>query len=227
MKHLIFICMALILGAMAVMAEDPATQAAPAAPAAAPAPAVQMRGGPAVADFPAVKAATLMVKAADYVPEGGYPAGSAGIDMAYGKMMENGFGKFGKWLGEAKVQPTGAPFAIYYENPQETEAAKLTAKLAFPVGGDVTGTDEIKIEDVPAMPMAVSLTYEGPYEGGMPAWDAVMKYIPEHGFEMAGPPAEVFHKGPGQAQNPQEFVTEIRWPVKKAEAKPAAEGEQK
>ena len=211
MKHLIFICIALAIGAMAVMAEDPAATSTPTA-------AIKMRGGPAVADFPAVRAATIMIKAADFAPEGGYPAGRAGTDMAYGRMMESGFTKLGQWLGEAKIQPAGAPIAIFYENPEETEAVKLTAKLAFPVSGDVKGTEDIKIEEIPATPMAVSLSYEGPYEGGAPAWEAIMKYIPEHGFEPAGPPMEIYHKGPGETQNSQEFVTEIRWPVKKAKA---------
>ena len=211
MKRVLTIVAILALGLSMVMAADEPVQK--------PASSVKMRGEPAVAEFPAVKCVTMMVKAADYAPEGGYPQGPEGISMAYGSMMEKGFGKLGKWMGESKTQPTGPCFAIYYEDPSVTEAAKLTAKIAYPVSGDVTPGEGITIEEIPAMPMAVTLTYEGPYDQAKEPWDAAMKYAPEHGLEWAGAPMEVFHKGPGETQNPQEFVTEIRWPAKKAEAK--------
>lgn len=216
MKRVMMALTVLALGAAIVAAEDPAPKETPMG-------TVKLRGGPAVADFPAMKAATVMVKAADYAPEGGYPKGMEGVDKAYGSMMQNGFGKLGKWMTESKVRPAGAFFGMFNEDPEKVEAAQLTAKLGFPVAGDVEGAEGIVIEEIPAMPMAVSLTYEGPYEASMNAWQAVQKYIPEHHFDWAGPGMEIYHKGPNDTQNPAEYVTEIRVPVKKAE-KPAGEG---
>ena len=212
MRRVIMVIALVALSAMLAAAEDTAIKGTQVGTA-------KLRGGPAVADFPAMKAATVMVKAADYVPEGGYPKGMEGVDKAYGLMMEKGYGKLGKWMGESKVKPAGPSFSIFYEDPSVTEAAKLTAKLGFPVSGEVKGGDGIVIEEIPAMPLAVSQTYEGPYEGAKYAWDAVLKYIPEHHFEMAGPGMEIYHTGPGDSQNPAEYVTEIRVPVKKAKTK--------
>jgi effector-binding domain-containing protein len=215
MKRVGLVLALVVFCAMIVAAAD--------TPPLTPASKVKMLGEPTVKDFPAMNAATVLVKAADYTPEGGYAKGAEGVDKAYGSMMQNGFGKLGKWMTESKVRPTGPAFGIFYEDPSVTEAAKLTAKLGFPVAADTKGVEGIKIEELPAMPMVVSLTYEGPYQDASNAWDAVMKYIPEHQFEWAGPGMEIYHKGPGDTQNPQEYVTEIRVPVKKA-AQPAAEG---
>src|SRR3989339_1279408 len=149
MKHLIFICIALAIGAMAVRAED-----AP-APAAA---TVKLQGEPVVKDFPAVKAVTLMVKAADYAPEGGYPVGDEGTHMAYERMFMNGYGAIGKWMEESKVNPAGPAFAVFFEDPTETEPVKLTSKLGFPINGDAVGKEPVMVEELPAMPMVVTLT---------------------------------------------------------------------
>jgi effector-binding domain-containing protein len=213
MKRLTIIVAILALGIALVWAADEAVKA--------PAGMAKLHGAPAVAEFPAMKVASVMEKAADFVPEGGYAKGPDGMGQAYGKMMENGFGKLGKWMSDSKVQPVGPCLAIYYEDPMVTETAKLTTKVAFPVSGEVVAAEGITIEEIPAMPMAISLTFEGPYDNAMNAWDAVMKYGPEHGLEWAGPAMEVYLKGPMDTQNPQEYVTEIRVPVKKAEMKEA------
>ena len=165
--------------------------------------------------LPAMKVGAMMVKAADYAPEGGYPEGPKGIEMAYEGMMMNGFTEMGKWIG-AGNPPVGPCLAAYYEDPEKTPAKDLTCKIMFPIGPDAKGTEKILIEDLPAMDAAV-VQYKGSYELSADIWTALGKWVTENGFEYAGAPMEVFLKGPGDNVPASEYLTEIRWPVKKTE----------
>ena len=76
----------------------------------------------------------------------------------------------------------------------------------------------VTLEEIPAM-TAVMLQYQGPYEGSNNAWTAVMEWTTKNGYEKTGPPMEVYLKGPMDVKDAKEFLTEIRVPVRKAEAK--------
>jgi effector-binding domain-containing protein len=226
MRSVLILCLALMIGAGAVWAADePAKPAAPATPAPPAQPMIKMSAGsaklvgePAAKEFPAVKAVVAFVKAADYAPEGGYTKDEAGVGKAYEAMMKNGFDKLMKWCHATGTWPAGPSFALFFEDPSMTEPGKLTAKVAFPVAADAKAAEGVTLEEIPAM-TAVMLQYQGPYEGSNNAWTAVMEWTAKNGYESAGPPMEVYLKGPMEVKDSKEFLTEIRVPVKKAEAK--------
>jgi effector-binding domain-containing protein len=60
--------------------------------------------------------------------------------------------------------------------------------------------------------------YTGAYESSMDVYVALDKWISEHGYMVAGPLTEVYLKGPGDNVKPEEYLTEIQFEVKKAEA---------
>jgi effector-binding domain-containing protein len=230
MRSVLILCIALMIGISAVWAADePAKPATPAAAAAPAQPMIKMSTGtaklvgePAVKEFPAMKAVVAFVKAADYTPEGGYTKDEAGMDKAYEAMMKDGFDKLMKWCHATGMWPAGPGFALFFEDPTMTEPGKLTAKVAFPAGADAKAAEGVTPEEIPAM-TAVMLQYQGPYEEGNNAWTAVMGWTAKNGYEMAGPPMEVYLKGPMDVKDAKEYLTEIRLPVKKVEAKTGVE----
>ncbi|MBU0507218.1 GyrI-like domain-containing protein [bacterium] len=194
--------------ALAVAAEEAKTEEAAM-------PKCEMVGEMGVKSFPAMKVAALMVKAADYEPEGGYPEGMEGMMMAYEKMMTGGFETMGKWM-EGGNHPTGPCCAAYYEDPEKTPSKDLTCKLMYPVGPDAKGMEKVMIEELPAMEAAVA-QYKGPYEASGEIWKALDQWVKDNGYVPAGAPMEVYLKGPGDKVEPTEFMTEIRMPVMKME----------
>lgn len=180
---------------------------------------VKIIGEPVVKEYPPVRAVVVMEKASSYTPEGGYTVDQAGVNKAYTLMMQGGFGKLVKWSSETGVKPAGPPFALYFEDPTTTEPVKLTAKVAYPVQGEVKVTEYVVVEEVPAM-SAVTLQYEGPYEESNNAWMRVIEWTKVQGYEMAGPPVEVYLKGPMDVKESTHYLTEIRVPVRKIIVKP-------
>lgn len=159
-------------------------------------------------------------KAADFEPEDGYPEGPEGVSMAYEAMIAAGFAALGEWLEIHKVTPTGAAFAIYDNNPQDTATKDLTCRTCCPVGSDCQGDEDATVETLPKMTVA-SLTFMGPFEENADAWGVITAWIPANGYQFAGMPMEIYHVPPPKAATPSDIHTEIRWPVMKAEeAKP-------
>lgn len=212
MRTWIVFLIALTLASMTALAAEEAKteEAAPAK--------CEMVGEISVQTLPAMHVAALMVKAADYAPDGGYPEGMKGAEMAYEKMMTSGFEEMGKWI-EAGHQPVGPFLAMYFNDPETSPAIDLSCKIMFPVAADAAGDDKIAIEDLPEMEAAV-VQYKGPYGQSDDIWTALGKWVTENGYEYSGAPMEVFLKSPGDNVPPSEYLTEIRWPVKKATPTP-------
>jgi effector-binding domain-containing protein len=186
------------------------------------APRCEMVGQIEVKTFPAATVAAVFEKAADYAPEGGYAEGSAGMNLAFEKMMTDGFAKLMAWMA-AGGQPMGPPLAMYYEDPEKTPAKDLTCKIAFPTAAEATAAAPVVIEKMPEY-TAAQCTYKGPYEGSGEIWKSCDKWVTDHGYACSGAPMEVYIRSQGDKVPPSEYLTEIRIPVKKAEAKPEEGG---
>jgi effector-binding domain-containing protein len=221
MNRLWTVFLAVLLTAAFCFAQTAETKAPEAkAEAAKPATAkTTIAGEITVKTLPAITAVTVMEKATDYAPKEGYKAGMEGAGEAYNAMMKQGMNKLMAWM-KTGGKPLGPCFAFYYQDPEKSPAKDLTCKIGFPTAEDAKGSDPVKIEKLPVTTNAV-LTYKGPYEGSAEPWIAISKWIPEHGYEIVGAPSEVYLKGPGDNVKPDEYITEIHYPVKKIEA-PAA-----
>jgi effector-binding domain-containing protein len=209
----LMMCVSLVFAQISVQVEPQAQK---------PAPRCEMVGKIEVKTFPACTVAGVMEKAADYLPEGGYAEGEAGIMVAYEKMMIAGFVKLTAWMA-AGGQPMGPPFAIFYEDPEKTPAKDLTCKLAFPTAADAAAKPPVVVEPMPEY-TALLCTYKGPYEGSGEIWKICGKWVTDNGYVTAGAPIEVYLKSQGDKVPPSEYITEIRIPVKKVEAKPEEGG---
>ena len=60
-----------------------------------------------------------------------------------------------------------------------------------------------------------SCTYQGSYTQITDVYAAVIAWMEANGYEPAGPMFNIYHVSPHETQNPDEFVTEICYPLKK------------
>jgi effector-binding domain-containing protein len=219
----LMMCVSLAFAQISVQVEPqtqkPDSQKQQVSPAA---PRCEMVGKIEVRTFPAATVAGVIEKAVDYAPEGGYAEGEAGMSLAYEKMMTAGFAKLAVWMA-AGGQPMGPPFAVFYEDPEKTPAKDLTCKIAFPTVAGASAKPPVIVEPMPEY-TALLCTYQGPYEGSGEIWKTCIKWVTDNGYVYNGPPLEVYIRSQGDKVPPSEYLTEIRVPVKKAEAKPAEGG---
>jgi len=82
------------------------------------------------------------------------------------------------------------------------------------VKGHYQDTEHVKFRTLPEETVA-SCTYKGSYTQITEVYSAVIAWMEANGYEPAGPMFNIYHVSPHETQNPDEFVTEICYPLKK------------
>lgn len=123
------------------------------------------------------------------------------IGAVFGRVFETAF--------KNDITPAGAPMTVYHDMDFNYEHTDVEVLLPVPEG-------EIKIEAENFNPgICAHTTYTGAYSSIGDAYAVIMKWAGENGYEISGAPFDVYIKGPQQAASPEEFITEVYFPVKK------------
>lgn len=94
---------------------------------------------------------------------------------------------------------------------KETDVEVLAWKT---VKGSYPDTEHVKFRTLPEVTVA-SCIYRGSYAQITDVYAAVIPWIKANGYEAAGPMFNIYHVSPHDTKNPDEFVTEVCYPVKK------------
>lgn len=80
------------------------------------------------------------------------------------------------------------------------------------VKGEYPDTEHVKFKTLPAVQVA-SCIMKGSYEQMNDANATVVSWIKANGYKMNGPMFNIYHVGPAQSKNPDEYVTEVCFPI--------------
>ena len=134
----------------------------------------------------------------------------------YTKMGE-AFSKLFGWIAERGYTPAGPPLGRFFNAPGQVPDEELLWEVQCPIGGEVapSGPDDqgLGVKRVEGAEVAATI-HKGPFDQVGPTYGALAGWIMENGYEMVGPAEEVYLSGPGKAI-PEEFLTEVRFPVQK------------
>lgn len=107
------------------------------------------------------------------------------------------------------IELLGPPMTLY--PGMEPGQITFQAGVAVPKGTVGDGGD-IEVATLPAGRAVVTM-HVGPYERLGETHQAVEAFLKEEGLEVAGPPREVYVTDPGEVEDPEEWQTEVIWPV--------------
>ena len=148
--------------------------------------------------------------------------------------------RLGAFMRERKIAPS-EPYTEYCEFCDEGAAADAGGDAAggagdaiaaggAPCGAPSPVTVEVAVatdahgeDDGPlrfyrsaALPLAASIKVYGPYENIAPVYASFARWLEDHpALRMAGPTREVAHRGPWNAEDSQDYLTEFLVPVQK------------
>ena len=113
------------------------------------------------------------------------------------------------WLVEADPCLCAVTFldGEYKEKDVEMLAWK-TVKGSYP------DTEHVQFRTLPEVTVA-SCTFRGSYDQISEVYAAIVSWIEANGYESAGPMFNIYHVSPHETKNPEEFVTEACYPVRK------------
>ncbi len=113
---------------------------------------------------------------------------------------------------EAGNEPTGPPFAVIHQPPDDGDDA-FEVEICLPITGTVSAPASVTERQIAGGSHA-TLTHTGPYESLGAAYRALGIWLVRRGLEVAGPPRETYLTSPGQGLDPREYRTELSWPVR-------------
>lgn len=119
-------------------------------------------------------------------------------------------------VGSRGLSPAGPPLWLYYDEGYKEQ--DVDVEVAVPVQATET-VDEgrFKIRDLPAHDSVAALLRKGPYDDFTPAYQTLMNWIEDNGYRIIGPNREIYLQGPESELPPEEWLTEIQFPVAQVE----------
>ena len=96
---------------------------------------------------------------------------------------------------------------------KEYKEENVEVLIWMTVKGTYEDTEHVHFRTLPAVKVA-SCILKGDYSRMGEATAAVASWIHDNGYESDGPMFNIYHVGPAQTTDPDEFVTEVCFPVK-------------
>ena len=123
------------------------------------------------------------------------------------------YGKVASRLGPAMANVVVA-VALWHD--REFKEKDVDAEAGFYLKQDVPARGAVSVRDLPETTAACTV-HNGAYRRLSEAYDAVLKWVAENGYQIAGPIRELYlHCTQPVRQDDESYVTEIQVPVEKA-----------
>lgn len=127
---------------------------------------------------------------------------------------------FGRLLPEvlAHLEATGAKpgiSAAYYEDQNGTaEEGNIVLHAGFEIGDqEVPDGERVRVVDLPVVEVA-SAVHRGSMDSIMASWEALVRWIEDSGYRLAGDCRELYHEW--HEEDPARDVTELQQPIARA-----------
>lgn len=112
------------------------------------------------------------------------------------------------------MQPADSCLALSIFHDEDYKESDVDVEIQMTVKGIYKNTEHVVFKTVPAVQIA-STTYKGGYEQLTAVNEAVANWVNDNEYEFDSAMFCIYHVGFAQTQNPDEFVTEVCYPVKK------------
>ncbi len=112
------------------------------------------------------------------------------------------------------LQPAEPCYSLALFHDEGYKESDVDIEIQFAVKGQYKDTENVKFKTVPPIQIA-SATYKGSYDQITAVSEAVAHWLTDNGYEFDGTMFCVYHVSPAQSQNPDDWVTEVCYSVKK------------
>lgn len=138
-------------------------------------------------------------------------------ELSFNEMDEqyfaDSYGALASHLGDDMQNMNGPAFAIYHKWDEENQMTDM--EVAMSCNSDKEGLGMIQ-KGMTYEGKAMKCTFKGPYEQTGEVHEFLISEIEKSGMEFGGSCWEVYLVGVGDTQDPNEYVTEVYYPVKAA-----------
>jgi len=118
------------------------------------------------------------------------------------------YGAIATYLAEIGEQPSGAPFAAYYNMDMDN----LDVEIGFPVARPLPATESIAAGQIPARKVATTV-FTGPYLEVKSAYTALAQWVQQQGLEPTGVAYEFYLNDPSETPS-EKLQTQVVFPLR-------------
>ncbi|MCR5489764.1 MAG: MerR family transcriptional regulator [Saccharofermentans sp.] len=117
-------------------------------------------------------------------------------------------------MGECKepLVPADPCYSIAEFWDNEYKEKDVEIEVSMSVKGRYQDTEHVKFKTLPAVKVA-SCVVKGSYDQMPDAYATVISWINANGYKTSKPMFNIYHVSPAQAKYPDEFVTEVCFPI--------------
>lgn len=131
------------------------------------------------------------------------------------KSMRPLYDKLYGTLSAQNVSPASACMGVFYD--EEYKEKDVDAEAVVPIGdATVTADGGVTVYELPAVTQMATYLRKGPYDDFTPAYQTLMGWISENGYQIVGPNREIYLQSPEDGP-PEECLVELQFPVVKRE----------
>ncbi|CZR96061.1 HTH-type transcriptional regulator HmrR [Clostridioides difficile] len=102
--------------------------------------------------------------------------------------------------------------AVFYDTGYQEDYVDVEVQVA--VSGKYKDTEHVRFKTVPSVTAATAIV-KGNFNQLTDTCEAIGNWISDNNYEMDGPMFNIYHIGPDKDNNPDNWVTEVCFPVKK------------
>lgn len=120
-----------------------------------------------------------------------------------------------EYLAMNHVRPTGPCLSLYHD--EEYKERDWDIEVCEPLAETVPPGKRVSIQTLPAVETMACTIHEGPFVTLHQAYDAIMHWVDENGYQIVGPVREIYVKASQEgSQTDPGTMTEIQVPVEKS-----------
>ncbi|WP_164669780.1 MerR family transcriptional regulator [Virgibacillus doumboii] len=97
----------------------------------------------------------------------------------------------------------------------DTDSDTIDMEVIEPITKAIPESDNVKVYELPLVENMASIVHTGPFSAIGETSITMHKWLADNGYSISGPIREIYHKGDWMTDDPNEFVTELQFPIKK------------
>lgn len=110
------------------------------------------------------------------------------------------------------LQDTDPCYTMAIFHDQEYKETNVDVEVQKSFKGDFTNTENVTFKKVAPIQVASAIC-KGSYDQMNEVNEAVAHWVQDNGYDFNGPAFNIYHVSPHETQNPDEYVTEVCYPV--------------
>ncbi len=126
--------------------------------------------------------------------------------------IHEALGQADQLVRDQGLEPSGPPFALYYDDPGHVQTEALRARACFPVDSVVTPKAPLKYDQLESTTVVYAFV-AGPYPEVARSYPGLFEYMRSLAWSEDGPIRETYLVDPAKVRDWNQLITEVQIPA--------------